>query len=77
MGPMRVLRNSLAELAAGRYDYRIADARTDELGELYASFDQAAAALQARHDAPPSPAPLAAHPASAAAVFDGDATRHV
>jgi tRNA A-37 threonylcarbamoyl transferase component Bud32/HAMP domain-containing protein len=77
MGPMRVLRNSLAELAAGRYDYRIADARTDELGELYASFDQAAAALQARHDAPPPPVPLAAYPASAAAVFDGDATRHV
>ncbi len=76
MGPMRVLQNSLAELAAGRYDYRIADPRTDELGELYAAFDRTAAALQARHDVPP-PASLAAPPTPAAAPFDGDATRHV
>jgi tRNA A-37 threonylcarbamoyl transferase component Bud32/HAMP domain-containing protein len=76
MGPMRVLQNSLAELAAGRYDYRIADPRTDELGELYAAFDRTAAALQARHDVPP-PASLAAPPTPAATPFDGDATRHV
>jgi serine/threonine-protein kinase len=58
-GPIRVLRNSLDELAHGRYDYRIADVRTDELGELYAAFDRTAAALEARHDtvAPPSPPP--------------------
>ena len=54
-GPMRVLRNSLDELANGRYDYRIADKRKDELGELYAEFDRTAAALEARHD-PPQPA---------------------
>ena len=79
MGPMRVLRNSLAELAAGRYDYRIADPRTDELGELYTAFDRAAAALQARHEVPPPapPAPPPAIPTLAAAAFDGDATRHV
>ena len=53
-GPLRVLRNSLDELANGRYDYRINDVRRDELGELYADFDRTAAALEARHD-PPHP----------------------
>lgn len=61
-GHIRVLRNSLDELAHGRYDYRIADARTDELGELYAAFDRTAAALEARHD----PAAPAAHPTAEA-----------
>jgi eukaryotic-like serine/threonine-protein kinase len=56
-GPMRVLRNSLDELANGRYDYRIHDKRKDELGELYAEFDRTAAALEARHDPPPVKAP--------------------
>ncbi|HQR10761.1 MAG TPA: protein kinase [Casimicrobiaceae bacterium] len=61
--PMRVLRNSLDELANGRYDYRINDQRKDELGELYAEFDRTAAALEARHD-PPKPGdapPSASH----------------
>jgi len=76
MGPIRVLRNSLAELAAGRYDYRIADPRNDELGMLYREFDRAAAALQARHE--PSPpgegtVPFAAEPAAEPA---GAESRH-
>ena len=54
--PIRVLRNSLEELAKGRYDYRIAEARTDEFGELYAAFDKTAAAMEARHEPPPPPA---------------------
>ena len=48
-GPIRVLRNSLDELAHGRYDYRIGDPRTDEIGELFAEFDRMAAALEQRH----------------------------
>ena len=48
--PIRVLRNSLQELANGRYDYRIAEARSDEFGELYAAFDRTAAALDKRHE---------------------------
>jgi serine/threonine-protein kinase len=52
--PIRVLRNSLQELANGRYDYRIADTRKDEFGELYAEFDKTAAALEKRHEAPPA-----------------------
>lgn len=50
-GPMLILRNSLEQLAQGRYDYRIADhKRKDELGQLYAAFDETAAALQQRHE---------------------------
>ncbi|MEO8506662.1 MAG: protein kinase [Betaproteobacteria bacterium] len=52
--PIRVLRNSLQELANGRYDYRIADTRKDEFGELYAEFDKTAAAIEKRHEAPPA-----------------------
>ena len=58
MGPIRVLRNSLSELGAGRYDYRIDDPRNDELGQLYRDFDRAAAALQARHEPAPSAEPV-------------------
>jgi tRNA A-37 threonylcarbamoyl transferase component Bud32/HAMP domain-containing protein len=50
-GPIRVLRNSLKELAHGHYDYRIADKRNDEFGELYSDFDQTAEALEKRHEA--------------------------
>jgi HAMP domain-containing protein len=49
--PMQVLRNSLEELAQGRYDYRIAaHDMKDEFGQLYAAFDETAAALQQRHE---------------------------
>ncbi len=59
-GPIRVLRNSLRELAHGHYDYRIADKRNDEFGEIYADFDQTAAALEKRHE--PAVAPVTAKP---------------
>ncbi|HET7096158.1 MAG TPA: protein kinase [Casimicrobiaceae bacterium] len=49
--PIRVLRNSLKELASGHYDYRIADKRNDEFGELYSDFDKTADALEKRHEA--------------------------
>jgi serine/threonine-protein kinase len=54
--PIRVLRNSLSELANGRFDYRIAETRKDEFGELYAEFDKTAAALEKRYE-PPANAP--------------------
>jgi len=59
--PLRILRNSLDELAKGRYDYRISDTRLDEFGELYSAFDQTAAALQQRHD-PASVPPVEPQP---------------
>jgi eukaryotic-like serine/threonine-protein kinase len=55
-GPIRVMSNSLAELAKGRYDYRIGETRSDEFGELYESFDKTAEALEQRHEPPPPPA---------------------
>ena len=62
-GPIRVLRNSLEELGRGRYDYRIAETRNDEFGELFTTFDTTASALEGRHDAQaakPNPEPPAA-----------------
>ncbi len=55
--PIRVLKNSLAELANGRLDYRIAEARKDEFGELFAEFDKTAAALEKRYEGVPTSAP--------------------
>ncbi|HTP99966.1 MAG TPA: protein kinase [Casimicrobiaceae bacterium] len=52
--PIRVLKNSLTELANGHLDYRIAETRKDEFGELYAEFDKTAASLEKRYEAPPS-----------------------
>ena len=49
--PIHTLRAGLREIAGGRYDFRISEARKDEFGELYRKFDSAAAALQARHEA--------------------------
>jgi serine/threonine-protein kinase len=45
----------LEELAKGRYDYRIAESRKDEFGEVYAAFDKTAAALEERHERPTAP----------------------
>jgi serine/threonine-protein kinase len=53
--PLRVLKLGLAEIGAGRYDYRINDPRRDELGEVFGAFDRAASALEARYDKPPPP----------------------
>ncbi|MFO1302315.1 MAG: protein kinase [Burkholderiales bacterium] len=59
--PIRVLRNSLGELANGRLDYRIAETRKDEFGELYAEFDRTAAALERRYETSPPPSTLSKH----------------
>ncbi len=56
--PIRVLKNSLGELANGRLDYRIGESRKDEFGELYKEFDRTAKALEDRYDAiAPMPSP--------------------
>ncbi|MFO1315008.1 MAG: protein kinase [Burkholderiales bacterium] len=64
--PIRVLRNSLQELANGRYDYRISETRSDEFGELYAEFDRTAAALDKRHEGAARPAAPGTHAPPAA-----------
>ena len=46
--PLRLLRDSMAELGKGRFDYRIAEQRNDEFGQVYRSFDGMAQAVQKR-----------------------------
>jgi serine/threonine-protein kinase len=53
--PLRAVKNGLDELAAGRYDVRIGEKRSDELGEVFSAFDRAAKAIESRHDARPDP----------------------
>ena len=44
--PIQLLSDSMAEIAKGRFDYRIREQRKDEFGLAYAAFDQMAQALQ-------------------------------
>ena len=44
--PIRLVVDSMAELAKGRLDHRIREQRRDEFGELFAAFDALAEALQ-------------------------------
>lgn len=47
--PIRLLGESMEEIAKGRYDHRIREERRDEFGLLYRAFDRMAFALQERH----------------------------
>lgn len=44
--PIKLLAESMAEIGKGRYDYRIAEQRDDEFGQLYREFDNMAQAIQ-------------------------------
>lgn len=46
--PIKLVADSMEQIAKGRFDHRIAEHRKDEFGELYVSFDQMAQALQDR-----------------------------
>jgi HAMP domain-containing protein len=46
--PIKLVGDSMAELAKGRFDHRIHEQRSDEFGQLYAAFDAMADALQTR-----------------------------
>lgn len=66
--PMRVLGESMDEIRDGRYDCRIEDARSDEIGDLYERFNTMAASIEKHATADTSAAsagnpsqPLAAH----------------
>ncbi len=48
--PISLLHDSMDEIGKGRYDYRIAERRNDEFGELYINFDDMAQSLQNRHE---------------------------
>jgi eukaryotic-like serine/threonine-protein kinase len=44
--PIKLVGESMGEIAKGRFDHRIGENRKDEFGRLYAAFDQMAKALQ-------------------------------
>src|SRR5690606_9434105 len=46
--PIQLVADAMGQLAKGRLDYRIAETRKDEFGELYLAFDQMAQSLQDR-----------------------------
>jgi serine/threonine-protein kinase len=46
--PIKLLRESMGEIAKGRFDHRIREQRRDEFGQLYSAFDQMAQALEDR-----------------------------
>lgn len=62
--PIKLLGESMNEIAKGRFDHRIGEQRSDEFGQLYERFDAMAQALQARSaaDAPAGPTPASADP---------------
>ncbi|WP_140629078.1 protein kinase domain-containing protein [Methylibium rhizosphaerae] len=62
--PIKLVIESMGEIAKGRFDHRIREQRKDEFGLLYAAFDQMAQALQDRaagagSSSPPTPVPPA------------------
>jgi serine/threonine-protein kinase len=61
--PIKLLRESMAEIGKGRLDHRIGERRNDEFGLLYLAFDDMAQALQSSAT-PASPAADAAGPAA-------------
>jgi len=46
--PIKQIEEGMAEIAKGRFDYRINEKRNDEFGMLYTAFDLMAQALQRR-----------------------------
>jgi eukaryotic-like serine/threonine-protein kinase len=46
--PIKLVGDSMGEIAKGRFDHRIDEQRKDEFGELYQAFDRMAQALQDR-----------------------------
>ena len=74
--PIKLLRESMAEIGKGRFDHRIGERRNDEFGLLYQAFDDMAQALQ-QNAAPPAsaaePEPSAAAQTAAPARPEGGA----
>lgn len=57
--PIKLVEESMDEVAKGRFDHRIGEARSDEFGRLYQAFDRMAAALQeAQTASTPHPATI-------------------
>jgi eukaryotic-like serine/threonine-protein kinase len=68
--PIKLVGESMAEIAKGRFDHRIREQRKDEFGELYAAFDRMAQALQDRQAGANLPTPTATSRAAAPMAAD-------
>ena len=60
--PLKVLGDSLDEIAEGRFSVRIGERRNDEIGRLYETFDRMAEHLQKDAHAPSPPAATGERP---------------
>jgi serine/threonine-protein kinase len=59
--PIKVLTDSMDEIAQGRFEHRINEERKDEFGQIYKAFDSMAQMLQQRfmpRSAPPETPPI-------------------
>ena len=57
--PIKLVGESMAEIAKGRFDHRIKEVRKDEFGRLFSAFDEMAQALQdAQNGTTPQPATI-------------------
>jgi serine/threonine-protein kinase len=55
--PIKLVGESMGEIAKGRFDHRIREQRKDEFGQLYSAFDHMAQALQDRQAGANIPTP--------------------
>ena len=63
--PIKLVLESMGEIAKGRFDHRIREQRKDEFGELYLAFDHMAQALQDRQAGANVPTPTPTLPGGA------------
>ena len=76
--PIKLVGESMGEIAKGRFDHRIREHRKDEFGELYSAFDRMAQALQDRQAGANVATPTSIERAdAAAAVAAADAVAEV
>ncbi len=73
--PIKLVEESMAEIAKGRFDHRIDEKRNDEFGMLYSAFDNMAKALQRREGGgiPATPTPSTLTPQTLAMARQTDA----
>jgi serine/threonine-protein kinase len=55
--PIKLVGESMSEIAKGRFDHRIGETRKDEFGRLYSAFDEMAQALQTAQASGETPQP--------------------
>ena len=69
--PIKLVGESMGEIAKGRFDHRIREQRNDEFGLLYAAFDRMAQGLQDRQAGAAVPTPTSTVSTVAHVATDG------